>query len=57
MMEVKNVSAILPKSWKKLFNSGVVKTAKMRFCNECSEKKVLIDVIFKITKIKNSKLT
>ena len=34
MIEVKKVTAILPKSWKKSFNSRVVLPAKMRFCNE-----------------------
>ena len=32
----KKISAMLPKSWKKSFNSGVVIPAKMRFCNECN---------------------
>ena len=27
---------MLPKSWKKSFNSGVDIPAKMRFCNECN---------------------
>ena len=36
----KNISsAILTRSWRKSFNSGVVLPAKMRFCNECSKEK------------------
>ena len=38
MKEGKKISAMLPKSWKKLFNSGVIIPAKMRFCNECTDK-------------------
>ena len=34
MVEGEKISAMLPKSWKNLFNSGVVIPAKMRFCNE-----------------------
>ena len=29
---------MLPRYWKKLFNSGVVIQAKMRFCNKCKDK-------------------
>ena len=32
-----NISAMLPGSWKKLFNSGVIIPNKMRFCNECRD--------------------
>ena len=39
MVEVEKISAILPKGWKKLFHSGVVIPAKMRFCNKCSKEK------------------
>ena len=42
MKEGKKVSAMLPKSWKKSFNSGVIITSKMRFCNECNDKKNLL---------------
>ena len=31
---------MLPKSWKKPFNSAVVIPAKMRFCNESKDKKI-----------------
>ena len=36
MLEGKKISAILPRSWKKLFNNGVVKLVKMRLCNSCN---------------------
>ena len=28
---------MLPRSWKKSFNSGVIIPKKMRFCNECKD--------------------
>ena len=31
---------MLPRSWKKSFDSGIVKPKKMRFCNECNDKKL-----------------
>ena len=31
---------MLPRSWKKSFDSGVIIPAKMRFCNECSNEKM-----------------
>ena len=34
----KKISAMLPKSWTKLFNSGIVRPVKMRFCKECTDK-------------------
>ena len=30
----------MPESWKKLFNSGRIKPRKMRFCNECIDKRM-----------------
>ena len=39
MIEGKKISAMLTRSWRKSFNSGVVIAAKMRFCNECSKEK------------------
>ena len=27
---------MLPRSWKKSFDSGIIKPAKLRFCNECN---------------------
>ena len=40
MIEGKKVSALLPKSWKKSFDSGINIPTKMRFCNECNDEKV-----------------
>ena len=40
MKEGKKISALLPKSWKKSFDSGVIIPKKMRFCNECSDEKM-----------------
>ena len=40
MVEGKKLSALLPKSWKKSFDSGIIIRTKMRFCNECNDKKV-----------------
>ena len=34
------ISALLPKSWKKSFNSGMNKPTKMRFCDECIDKRL-----------------
>ena len=31
---------MLPRSWKKSFDSGIIIPAKMRFCNECIDKKM-----------------
>ena len=38
MKESKKISAMLPRSWKKSFDSGIIKPTKMRFCNECNDK-------------------
>ena len=38
LIETETMSAMLPKSWKKLSNRGVVIPTKMRFCNECSDR-------------------
>ena len=40
MIESKKVSALLPKSWKKSFDSGKIMPTRMRFCNECNNKKI-----------------
>ena len=40
MKEGKRISAALPKSWKKSFDSGIIIPTKMSFCNECDEKKL-----------------
>ena len=42
MIESKEISAMLPRILKKLFDTGVVIPAKMRFCNGCNAK-VLCD--------------
>ena len=39
MIEGKKISSMLPKSWKKSFDSGIIIPTKMRFCNECNDKK------------------
>ena len=38
MVEGKKITAMLPKSWKKSFDNGIIIPAKMRFCNECNDK-------------------
>ena len=40
MKEGEKISAMLPRSWKKSFDSGIIIPAKMRFCNECNGKKM-----------------
>ena len=40
MIESKKVSALLPKSWKKSLDSGIILPTKMRFCNKCKDKKL-----------------
>ena len=37
MLEGKRISAMLPRSWKKSFNKGIVIPAKMRHCDECDD--------------------
>ena len=39
MIEGKKISAMLPKSWKKSFDSGIIIPTKKRFCNECNDNK------------------
>ena len=38
MLEGKKISAMLPKSWKKSFNIGIVIPAKLRRCDKCRGK-------------------
>ena len=38
MIEGKIVSALLPKSWEKSFDSGNIISTRMRYCNECDKK-------------------
>ena len=40
MIKGKKVSAMLPRSWKKSFDSGIIISTKMRFCNECNDRKM-----------------
>ena len=40
MIEGKEVSAFLPKHWKRLFDSGIIIPTKIRFCNERDDKNV-----------------
>ena len=40
MKEGKKISAMLPRSWKKSFDSGIIIPKKMRFCNECDDEKL-----------------
>ena len=42
MIEGKKISAMLPKSWKKSFDSGIIIPTKMRFCNECDDNKMCV---------------
>ena len=37
MIEGKKLSALLPKSWKKSFDSGIIILTKMSFCAECDD--------------------
>ena len=40
MIEGEKISALLPKSWKKSFDSGIIIPTKMRFCNESNDRKM-----------------
>ena len=40
MVEGKKISALLPKSWEKSFDSGIIIRTKLRFCNECNDNKI-----------------
>ena len=37
MLDGKKISAMLPRSWKKSFNNGIVIPTKMRHCNTCKD--------------------
>ena len=54
MIEGKKLSELLLKSWKKSFDSGINITTTKSFFNKCNKKVNVIDIIFKLTKIKNS---
>ena len=45
LIQGKKICALLPKSWKKSFDSGIIILTKIRFCNECTDKKCAINVI------------
>ena len=40
LIKSKNISAMLPRSWKKSFDSGIIIPTKMRFCKECNDRKM-----------------
>ena len=40
MLKGKKISATLPKSWEKAFINGIIIPTKMRFCNECNDKRM-----------------
>ena len=42
MIEGKKISAMLPRSWKKSFDNGIIIPTKMRFCNECNDNKMCV---------------
>ena len=37
MLEGKKITTMLPRSWKKSFNNGIVIPTEMRRCNDCTE--------------------
>ena len=37
MLKGKKIKAILPRSWKKSFENGVIISTKMRHCNTCKD--------------------
>ena len=39
-IEGEKKTAMLPRSWKKSFDNGIIIPTKMRFCNECNNKKM-----------------
>ena len=40
MIEGKKISAMLPRFWKKSFDSGIIIPTRMKFCNECNDKRL-----------------
>ena len=42
MIEEEKISARLPRSWKKSFDSRIIIPTKMRFCNECIDNKMCV---------------
>ena len=39
MVESKKISAMLPSSWKKSFNNGIIIPTKVRRCKKCKDEK------------------
>ena len=37
MIEGRKISALLPKSWNKSFNIGIIIPTKLRHCNKCKD--------------------
>ena len=37
MLEGEKISAMLPRSWKKSFNNGIILPVKMRHCDDCKD--------------------
>ena len=56
MIEAKQISAMLPRSWKKSFDSGIIVPAKMRFVMNVMIRKCAMNVVTKSMKIRNPKL-
>ena len=52
MLEGKKISAMLPKSWIKSFNNGIVIPAKMRGCDDCRGKILCVTCNNQINEIK-----
>ena len=42
MIEGEKISAMLPRSWNKSFDSGIIIPTKMRFCIECDDNKMCV---------------
>ena len=55
LKEGKNISAMLPRSWKNSFNSGFVIPVKMRFCNKGNDKMFFDVCKNRVSEKKNSK--
>ena len=55
MIDGKEISAMLPRCFKKSFNSGVIILTKMRFCDESNDKSVR-NAIMRLMNVKKLKL-
>ena len=56
VIEGKKIPALLPKSWKKLFNSGINIPQNMRFCNEYNDKIMCNNCKIQVYEKKKSRL-